>query len=191
MKWLFKRLIISKMYYKTLFLAVLILFSLEACNYYSHSKQKYERFPQQYGKAMPKAKLVIDVGNDSSRTSYKVDSSAAPFTIIVKENDMKNDSLISLVRKLIEIVESNNTSKGSTQVAEVPAGESDFRFVLYILGVALTVVSRFISPSTAVQIKSWLPYVAQIITHAIKLYPKAKAKSNPPKENKPKQNDEV
>lgn len=167
--------------YKTLFITLLVLFSLEACQYYSHTKQKYQSFPQPYGRATPKAKVVIDVGGDSAKSSfYKIDTSAAPFTIIVKERDMKNDSLITLVKKLITVVE-QNTNQTQPQITNELSTESDFRFVLYILGIILTFASRFISPQNIERAKLLAPQIAQLIVTASRFYKQTDKPKDKPK----------
>jgi hypothetical protein len=167
--------------YKTFFFTLLVLFSLEACQYYSQSKQKYQAFPQPYSQQTPKAKVVIDVSNDSSDTNYHIDTTTAPFTILIKESDMKNDSLITLVGRLIGIMEKN--SNASPPI--VPASnESDLRFAVYVLGLIVTFASRFVKPENIEKLKLILPHTARALMHIKDAYNdwKSNKKINAPKQ---------
>lgn len=167
--------------YKTFFFTILVLFSLEACQYYSQSKQKYQAFPQPYSQQTPKAKVVIDVSNDSSETNYNIDTATAPFTILIKESDMKNDSLITLVGRLIGIMEKNSNASPPIMPE---SNESDFRFAVYLLGIVLTFFSRFIKPENVEKLKLIVPHIARILTHIkdVCVEWKSKRKINAPKQ---------
>lgn len=151
--------------YKTLFMVIMVLFSLEACQYYSQSQKKLMQFPKMsYSKTMPKAKVVIDMssGNDSTNNAsfYNIDTNTAPFTILIREPSSKQDSLVNLVGKLVKIMEDNSQQ---VTLNPPPDTEGDLRFLIYLLGIGLTVISRFITPETLAKLGTLKVNAARIL----------------------------